>query len=218
MSRTIGTIYGTLLNYQGQFDLIKDEMTKPPYKEEPKAPILYIKPANTITRCGLSIPLPDGVVELEIGAALGIVIGKTATRVTPESAMDYIEGYIIVNDVTIPHESFFRPAIKQKAQDGFCPIGSVVRRDEIEDAGQLDIRVFINGELKQENNTRNLIRPIPLLLADVTEFMTLNKGDILLVGVPENAPLGKEGDHVRIEILGLGALENQIVAERRLVQ
>ncbi|MBS4178946.1 fumarylacetoacetate hydrolase family protein [Lederbergia citrea] len=212
-----GTIYGTLLNYRGQLEKIKAELNHPPYNEPPKAPILYLKPFNTVTACNWPIPLPTGVSELEVGAALGVVIGKKAIRVYPEEAMNYIEGYTIVNDVSIPHDSFFRPAIKQKARDGFCPVGPwIICRDAVSDPGQLDIRVYVNGKLKQENNTRHLIRSIPLLIAEVTEFMTLNRGDILLAGVPEKAPLVKEGDHIRIEISEVGALENTVVPEGEL--
>ncbi|HEY4552803.1 MAG TPA: fumarylacetoacetate hydrolase family protein [Bacillaceae bacterium] len=209
-----GTIYGVLLNYRGQLEGIREQLDKPPYKEAPTAPVLYIKPANTVSENGAPIPLPPGNAELEMGAALGVVIGKKAVRVKAEEAMDFIEGYTIANDVSIPHESFFRPAIKEKARDGFCPVGpALIGKDEIKHAGDLDIRVWINGELKQENNTRNLIRPIPQLIQDITEFMTLDKGDILLAGIPEGAPLARAGDFVRIEVSGIGFLENTVLSE-----
>src|SRR5690606_5661202 len=120
-------------------------------------------------------------------------------------AMDFIAGYTVVNDVSVPHESVYRPAIPHKSRDGFCPVGPwIVDRDEVELPDQLAIRVFINGELRQENTTANLIRPISKLLADVTEFMTLSAGDVLLVGIPEQAPRVQTGDFVKIEIEGVG--------------
>lgn len=211
-----GTIYGTLLNYKGNLEALGDAIYEKPYNEPPKAPVLYIKPTNTINTQGRWIPLPADVEQLEVGATLGVVIGKTATRVKEEDACDYIEGYMIVNDVSVPRESFYRPAVKHKSRDGFCPIGPwVVESDAIVDPDALGIRVYVNDELKQENTTVNLIRPIARLLADVTEFMTLHAGDVLLVGVPENAPLVKENDEVRIEIDGIGSLENKIVAEEK---
>jgi 5-oxopent-3-ene-1,2,5-tricarboxylate decarboxylase/2-hydroxyhepta-2,4-diene-1,7-dioate isomerase len=166
----------------------------------------------------MPIPLPADVTELEVGAALGIVIGRTATRVSEEEALEYVAGYTVVNDISVPHESVYRPAIRQKARDGFCPIGPwIMERDAVTDANALNIRVYINGQLRQENNTSNLIRPIARLISDITEFMTLNTGDTLLVGVPENAPLAKAGDHIRIEVEGIGSLENKIVHEHALV-
>lgn len=204
-----GTVYGTLLNYKGELEVLGSKLNKEPYKEPPKAPILYIKPVNTITGFKSSIPLPEDTSYLQIGASLAIVLGKNATRVKEEEALDYVLGYTIVNDVSIPHESFYRPAIKQKARDRFCPVGPwIIERDAISDPNQLTINVFVNDELKQQNTTANLIRPVSRLISEISEFMTLYEGDLLLVGVPENPPLVKEGDRVRIEIDGIGYLEN----------
>ncbi|WP_257347408.1 fumarylacetoacetate hydrolase family protein [Pseudalkalibacillus decolorationis] len=212
-----GTIYGALLNYKGVLDELGEAVNEAPYKAEPKAPVLYIKPANTIIGYGTPIPLPEDVQELEIGAALGVVIGNTATRVNEEQALDHVAGYTVVNDVSIPHDSVFRPAIRQKARDGFCPVGPwVIERDAVADPDAIGVRVFINDELRQENTTANLIRSVARLIAEVTDFMTLNAGDTLLVGVPESAPLAKAGDRVRIEIDGVGSLENKVVPEQEL--
>ncbi|MDQ0189133.1 fumarylacetoacetate hydrolase family protein [Alicyclobacillus cycloheptanicus] len=210
-----GTVYGTLLNYQGALAALGGAVHEPPYQEPPKAPILYIKPANTHIACGMPIPCPHGVDALEMGAALGIVMGRPATRVPPSEALSYVHGYTIVNDVSIPHASYYRPAIREKARDGFCPIGPwVVHREAVPNPDDVGIRVYVNRELRQENTTRNLIRAVPQLIADVTEFMTLSAGDVLLVGVPEGAPLAAVGDTVRIEIDHIGALQNAIVPEQ----
>ncbi|MET3695793.1 5-carboxy-2-oxohept-3-enedioate decarboxylase HpaG1 subunit [Bacillus oleivorans] len=212
-----GTVYGTLLNYQGNLEALSEALNQKPYYEPPKAPILYIKPKNTWIGSGADILLPSDINELEVGASLGIVIEKTATRIKKQAAFDYIAGYTIVNDISVPHFSFFRPAVKHKARDSFCPIGPwVVKKSAIENPDALTIRVFVNGEVMQENNTANLIRSVSKLLKDVTEFMTLYQGDVLLVGVPENAPLVRDQDLVRIEIEGIGALENRVISEERL--
>ncbi|MFC7394128.1 fumarylacetoacetate hydrolase family protein [Scopulibacillus cellulosilyticus] len=214
-----GTIYGTALNYKGALAALGESVNEKPYQAPPKAPIMYIKPVNTIISYGMPIPLPTDFSEVEIGPALGIVIGQTATRVSEEQAMSYVAGYTIVNDVSIPHESVYRPAVMQKARDGFCPVGPwVIEREAVTNPDELNIRVFINGELKQQNNTKNLIRSVRRLICDVTDFMTLNAGDVLLVGVPENAPLAKKGDVVRIEIDEVGILENHVVNENELVK
>lgn len=210
-----GTVYGAALNYKGAYDALEPAMNEDPYKAPPKAPILYIKPVNTFTSAGTSIPLPDDASELSMGAALGVVIGKTATKVDKEKVLDYVSGYTIVNDVSIPHESVYRPALKEKARDGFCPIGPwIVDRDSIEDPNALQVRVLINGVVKQENTTANLVRSVEQLLADVTDFMTLFEGDVLLVGIPENAPLAGNDDFVQIEIEGIGTLENKVTEEK----
>lgn len=213
-----GTLYGTLLNYRGAYEALESAMSEDPYQHPPKAPVLYIKPKNTFISHRQAIPLPEHIESLEMGAALGVVIGKTATKVAEAQALDYISGYTIVNDVSIPHESVHRPAVKEKARDGFCPIGPwIVSRDSIPNPNHLSVRVSINGIVKQENNTNNLLRGIERLISDVTEFMTLYKGDVLLVGVPENPPQARENDLVKIEIEGVGALENRVIKEKDVI-
>jgi len=209
-----GTVYGTLLNYKGELDELGAAMYEAPYNTPPKAPILYIKPINTIIGNQKPIPMPNDMKEIQIGAALGIVIGKNAFKVSEENALEYVSGYTIVNDVSIPHNSFYRPAIKQKARDGFCPIGPwIIERDAILNPDNLKISVYINNILKQENSTSNLIRPVSRLISEISSFMTLYEGDTLLVGVPENPPIAKNGDQIRIEIEGIGSLENKVELE-----
>ncbi|SFC71618.1 5-carboxy-2-oxohept-3-enedioate decarboxylase HpaG1 subunit [Bacillus sp. OV322] len=204
-----GTVYGTMFNYQE--DLNSINTFAPPYGTPPRAPVLYIKPANTLIACNSPIPFPDGEDGLSMGAALGIVIGKTAYKISRETAYEYISGYTIVNDVSIPHQSFYRPAIKEKIQDGFCPAGPwVIDREYIEDPDSLLISVYLNGELKQQNHTSELVRPISQLLADVTNFMTLYQGDVLLAGVPAYPPIAKRGDIVKITIEKIGFIENML--------
>jgi 5-oxopent-3-ene-1,2,5-tricarboxylate decarboxylase/2-hydroxyhepta-2,4-diene-1,7-dioate isomerase len=209
-----GTVYGTLLNYQGALAALGDTVHAVPYLAPPKAPILYLKPPNTWVGYGKPIPVPADVEAVEIGAALGIVIGRTATRVTAADALDHVRGYTIVNDVTLPHASVYRPPIRQRCRDGFCPIGPwVIDRDAVPQPDRLTIRVFIDGALRAENTTTHLVRPIAQLIADVTDFMTLSPGDVLHVGTPEQAPLARPGERVGIEIEGVGWLENPVVTE-----
>ncbi|WDL95718.1 fumarylacetoacetate hydrolase family protein [Alicyclobacillus sp. ALC3] len=211
---THGSVYGALLNDRAAFEALGGAVHEPPYNAPPQAPILYIKPQNTVAAYGMPIPIPNGVPQLQVGATLGVVIGKRATKVQASDAPQYIAGYTVVNDVSVPHESVYRPAISEKCRDGFCPIGPwVIQADEVRDADQLAIRVYVNGELRQEASTATLVRPVSHLLADVTEFMTLDAGDVLLVGVPHGAPLVGAGDRVKIEIDGVGHLENTVVQE-----
>src|SRR5699024_9434110 len=116
----IGTVYGTLLNDQGAYEALEPSMHHAPYKKPPHAPMLYIDPDNTLTCFGSPIPFTKQTATLDVGATLGIVSGKAATRDTKEEARDYVVGYPVVNDVTIPHQTVHRPAVKEKARDAFC--------------------------------------------------------------------------------------------------
>ena len=207
-----GTVYGTLLNFRGALAALGDTVNQPPLKAPPKAPILYIKPRNTFAGDGDAVMLPEGVDALEFGASLALVIGRTACRVDERDALEYVAGYAIANDVSVPHQPYYRPSLRFKCRDGFCPIGPVVPRSAITDPDALAITVEVDGEVVQRAHTSTLIRPVARLLADVTEFMTLARGDLLLIGVPEGAPLVRAGQHATIWIDGVGELRNHVVA------
>ena len=207
-----GTVYGTLLNHQTALQALGDAVNRPPYNGAPQAPVLYLKPRNTLASDGEPIAVPPGVAELEIGASLGLVIGRPSSHLSEGQAMDHLAGYVIVNDVTVPHSSYYRPSIPFKARDGFCPLGPrVVSRAAIANPDALTLRVYVDGELKQAATTSQLLRPVAKLLTDVTEFMTLSPGDILAVGVAYPAPRVRAGQRARVEIDGLGSLENPFV-------
>ena len=211
-----GTVYGTLLNHADALAALGGAVNEPPYKAPPKAPILYIKPRNTWIDAGDAIVVPTGVVELEIGATLGLVIGRAACRVTEADAMSFVAGYVIVNDVSVPHASYYRPSLRFKARDTFCPIGPFVARDAVaapDAPDALGITVTIDGETVQRASTAGLIRSAARLIADVSEFMTLVPGDVLSVGVAAGAPRARVGQRVSIAIDGLGRLDNPLVAE-----
>jgi 5-oxopent-3-ene-1,2,5-tricarboxylate decarboxylase/2-hydroxyhepta-2,4-diene-1,7-dioate isomerase len=126
--------------------------------------------------------------------------------------LDYVAGYLIVADVSIPHASFHRPAIRYKARDGYCPLGpAVTARAAIASPDALTIRVYIDDALVQSSSTADLIRPAARLLADVTEFMTLAPGDVLALGAAAPAPRVRPGQSLRMEIDGLGSLCNSFL-------
>jgi 5-oxopent-3-ene-1,2,5-tricarboxylate decarboxylase / 2-hydroxyhepta-2,4-diene-1,7-dioate isomerase len=208
-----GTVYGTLLNHRSALDAVAGEAGKPPYNALPRAPVLYLKPRNTLAAGGAPVEIPAGVAELEAAACLGIVIGRTACRLAEATALDHVAGYLIVNDVSVPHSNYFRPAVRHNARDGFCPLGPrVTPRASVVDPDALVIRTYVDGALAQTARMAELVRRVARLLADVTEFMTLSPGDVLAAGAAAPAPRVRAGESVRIEIDGLGALVNPFVA------
>lgn len=212
------TVVGALLEFQGAWHALEPVMAQPPHHRPPVHPVLYIKPANTWAHHGDPVLLPPDVAEVEIGATLGISFARAASRVSAAQALGFVSGYCIVNDVTVPHQSLLRPPMRQKCRDGFCPIGPWVSADELRDPGALEIRSYINGELRQRSHTALLRRSVAQLIADVSEFMTLAPGDLLFIGVAEQPARARAGDTMAVEIDGIGRLENPLQAESLTLQ
>ena len=202
-----GTVYGVVLNDRVSLARLGAALDQPPYKGAPHAPAMYLKPANTLVGEGAVVRLPAGESAVEIGATVGIVIGAPAARLKADSALGAVAGYLLVADLSLPHASYYRPAIREKCFDGACPMAAtVVPADEAGELAALVLTTFIDGKPVGERPLAGLVRDVPQLLADVTEFMTLSVGDVLLVGVEYLAPRASAGSRVRIEAGVLGAL------------
>ena len=208
------TVVGAMFEFQSAWDAAADAMSREPHHRPPVHPVLYIKPANTWCHSGHAIELPADVDEVEVGATLGVAFARTAARVTEAQALGFVAGYCVVNDVTVPHTSLLRPPMKHKCRDGFCPIGPGVEATQIADPGRLEIRAYVNDELRGAASTATLRRSVARLIADVSEFMSLAPGDLLLIGVPHGMPRARAGDRVAVQIDGLPRLENTLVHAR----
>jgi len=171
--------------------------------------VLFIKTPNTLNRDGGHLAQPRGE-RLQPGPTLAVVIGRDASRVKAADALAHIAGYMIGNEFSLPEDSYYRPAVKAKCRDGFCALGAPVA---VADVQQLGIRLLVNGQVRQSGNTADWVRPLPQLIEQITEFMTLHKGDVLLTGSPPGRVDVVPGDTVVVEIDGLGQLTNFIVAE-----
>ncbi len=203
-----GTIIGLALNYRDHAEELGLEL--------PKTPVLFIKAHNTLIGHRQPVVAPPGVEYMHYEAELGVVIGREGRRIARDEAMSYVGGYTIVDDVTVRDyvTNMYRPPVKAKGFDTFGPIGPWVVEGEIDDPHNLDVKTYINGELRQHGNTRDLIFDIPAIITYLSEFMTLRPGDVILTGTPKGISHIYPGDTVRIEIEGVGALENPIIAEK----
>ena len=150
---------------------------------------------------------------------MAVIIGKAGRGIKARDAFDYVWGYTIINDVTARDlQARYSQWLIGKSQDTFCPMGPVaVTRDEI-DIGNTPITCHVNGELRQSSNTGLLIFDIPSIIETLSAGITLQPGDVIATGTPAGVGIGfdppkylKDGDVVRIEIGGIGILENQIV-------
>lgn len=210
---SIGTVYGVALNYKGLLNSRVGEFNEAPYKTPPIKPVLFIKTPNTYNYHLGNIIFPQNIERIQAGPTLAFVIAKDASRVNKQQAMDYVAGLTVVNEVSLPEDSYYRPAVKAKCRDSFCPMGPWLVATDAVNANNLAISVSINGEVRQQNSTANLVRNIPQLIEELSEFMTLKAGDIILTGTPEDRVDINVGDTVDVTIEGIGTLSNTVIAE-----
>jgi 5-oxopent-3-ene-1,2,5-tricarboxylate decarboxylase/2-hydroxyhepta-2,4-diene-1,7-dioate isomerase len=204
----VGSVFGVALNVRSQIEAMTEAFAAAPYKAPPRAPVLYIKPPNTYAAHGAEVLVPPGLSQLEVNATLAVVIDRDTCRVDRAQAMDHVLGYTVAIDVCEPHASLYRPAIRQRCRDGFLPIGpGVIQASAVPDPDDLDITVHINGQERSRFSTAELVRPVAQLIADVSAFMTLSAGDVLLVGLNPDGALAGPGDRVTARIDGVGRLD-----------
>lgn len=190
----------------------------------PDYPILFNKFNNAVAAHGETIELPQEAAQVDYEAELVIVIGKTAKRIAKEEAGDYIFGYCAGNDLSARDLQFrTNQWLLGKSLDGFSPIGPyLVTADEVGDPNQLSIRSYVNGELRQNSNTSDMIFDVHELVSYISRYMTMQPGDLILTGTPEGVILGypkekqvwlQDGDEVTVEIEKLGRLTNRMKRE-----
>ena len=211
--RLSGTVYATLLNHRRSLDALGDAVAAAPYKGAPKRVVLAVKPRYSLVAPGGAVEVDGDGDELEVGAALGLVIGTTACAVAEADALGHVAGFLVVCDCTLPRASHFRPQIRATARDASCVLGAaVVPRDAAGDPDALSIRVFVDGALAQSTSTAEQVRSAARLIAEVSDFMTLMPGDVLLTGSAPDGPRVRVGARVAIEIDGVGRLETHVAA------
>ena len=188
----------------------------------PDYPIVFSKYSNTVIGSGDAVVLPKVTDQVDYEAELGFVIGKRARYVPEADALDYVAGYLNVNDVSArDYQTRTSQWTMGKSFDTFAPMGpALVTADEVPDPHDLAIRLWIGDETLQESNTQQLIFDVPRLIADLSEVMTLEPGDIVSTGTPPGVGAARTpqrflraGDTVNIEIEKLGVLSNPVVAE-----
>jgi len=204
---TIGTVIGAALNDQDEFDRLVGAMHAAPYQAPPQRPVLYLKPANTHCAHNSAVEIDPDVSELAVTACLAVVIGAPVSRATPEQAAAAMLGYTLAADLSVPHASFYRPAIRQKCRDNFCPLGPwIVSTGTQGVPDDVDLVLTINGREAQHSRSGKLVRRAATLLAEISQFMTFAPGDVLLVGASQGLPRAGHGDRVEISSESVGTL------------
>lgn len=182
----------------------------------PEEPLVFLKSKNSLIGHDQKTYRPDNIDYMHYECELVVVIGKEAKNVSKEDAMDYVGGYTVGNDYAIRDylENYYRPNLRVKSRDTCTPIGPyIIDAKDIKDPHNLMLRTYINGELKQEGNTKDLVFNIPHLIAYLSDIMTLTPGDMIFTGTPEGLADVKPGDVVITEVEGVGVLKNTIISE-----
>lgn len=189
----------------------------------PAEPVLFMKAVTAISGPNDAVQIPPGSNKVDWEVELGVVIGKRATRVREADALAHVAGYVLANDVSERAWQMERGGTwdKGKSHDTFAPLGPwLVTTDEVPDPHQLGLWLEVNGQRMQNGNTRNFIFGVPQVISYISQFMTLEAGDVVLTGTPAGVGLGqkptpiflKPGDVMRLGADGLGEQRQLCVA------
>jgi 2-keto-4-pentenoate hydratase/2-oxohepta-3-ene-1,7-dioic acid hydratase in catechol pathway len=183
--------------------------------EVPEAPLLFFKPPSAVVGPGTPIELPSLSRQVEHEGELALVIGRRCRRVAETTAWDVVLGVTCANDVTARDiQRAEKLWTRGKGFDTFCPLGPwIVPMDDPASAADLELRCSVNGELRQHGRTGEMVFPPAHLISYVSRVMTLEPGDVILTGTPAGVGPLAAGDTVVVEITGVGALSNPVVAE-----
>ncbi|NMT64607.1 fumarylacetoacetate hydrolase family protein [Marinobacter orientalis] len=204
------------LNDKSQLTALEGTFNQPPYNKPPTQPVLYYKPRNTWNVDGAEVEWAkdfDGsdAPAMAVGASLGVVIGQEACRVSQAEALNYVGGYTIVSDFSLPEESYFRPDIKGKCLDTSAPVGpEIVPADTIDNPDALTVTIRVNGEQKSAFALADMERSVAELISTISWIMTLQPGEIIAVGFAGDRVPVARGDRVEASIEGVGTLTNTL--------
>jgi 2-keto-4-pentenoate hydratase/2-oxohepta-3-ene-1,7-dioic acid hydratase in catechol pathway len=174
--------------------------------EVPAEPLLFFKPPSSLLVPGGTVVLPPESERVEHEGELAVVIGKRGRRIARQAAFDHVFGYAVACDVTARDlQRKDGQWTRAKGFDTFCPLGAELVTGI--DPSALSVRVHVNGELRQDGNTKDMAFDVPTLVAYISNVMTLEPGDLILTGTPEGVGSIQDGDTVRVDIGGVGVLE-----------
>lgn len=190
------------LNYAKHAGELKEKMVD--------NPIIFLKPSTSVIANQQEIRYPSMAGRVDYEAELAVVIGKVCKAVSIESALDYVFGYTVLNDVTARDlQSHDGQWTRAKSFDTFCPFGPVI--DTEFDPSNKRVRSVLNGEIKQDGNTDDMRHGVPELVSFISRCMTLLPGDVIATGTPEGIGPMQKGDTIQIMIDGLHMLENTLI-------
>jgi 2-keto-4-pentenoate hydratase/2-oxohepta-3-ene-1,7-dioic acid hydratase in catechol pathway len=178
--------------------------------EVPDRPLLFLKPPNTLSSHGDTVTLPAGKERIDHEAEIAVVIGEAARNVDADEAMEYVEGFTCLNDLSNRDDQREEQNwIRGKAFDNAAPIGPVIAPPE-DVPGDADIELRVNGEVEQSSSREQFIFSVPELIEEITTYLTLEPGDVISTGTPSGVGPLSDGDTVEVEVEGVGTLEHHV--------
>lgn len=206
-----GKLVCVALNDQSQLDALENTFNEVPYKNTPQEPVLYFKPRNTWNRDKATLTPPTAEDSFVAGASLAVIIAKECCRVSANDVLDYVAGYSIMHDISLPETTYYRPDIKGKCIDGTAPLSeTMIEANTISDLSSLNVVTSVNGEEKASLSLSNLHRSVPTLIEAISRIMTLDAGDVIAVGFIGNRVPLSAGDEVVSKIDGVGVISTLI--------
>jgi len=181
--------------------------------ELPERPLLFLKPPSAVIANGEAIVLPTASEQVDHEGEIGVVIGRRARQVPEADAMSVVTGYVALNDVTARDlQRLDVQFTRAKGFDTFCPIGSLVPLAHVAAWCELEVICRVNGSVRQHGRARDMVFGIPALISYISAIMTLEAGDVIATGTPEGVVPLRPGDVVEVELAGLGAVTNPVIA------
>lgn len=202
------TIFVLGLNYQDHASEIA--------VKRPSEPLVFLKGPNALIGHDAQTKRPTGIENMHYECELAVIIARGGRDIKKEEAYTYVKGYSVANDYTVRDylENYYRPNLRVKNRDTLTPIGPwLVPSQWVENPMDLTLKTYVNGKLKQNGTTNDMIFDIPSLISYLSSFMTLNENDVILTGTPKGTVPVYDGDEIVTEIEGIGALKNTIVGE-----
>jgi 2-keto-4-pentenoate hydratase/2-oxohepta-3-ene-1,7-dioic acid hydratase in catechol pathway len=186
----------------------------------PERPLLFAKWPNTLISSGDPIRIPPISANVDYEAELGVVIGRRARRVSTDDALEFVQGYVVANDVSGRDLQFADGQwVRGKSLDTFLPVGDLVPPSAVPDVQALRVRAVLNGEVMQDSTTANMIFGVAEIVSFVSQGITLEPGDLIITGTPAGVGAFRDppvwmapGDEITIEIDGVGSITNPVVA------
>ncbi|MEN6519829.1 MAG: fumarylacetoacetate hydrolase family protein [Armatimonadota bacterium] len=187
--------------------------------EIPSEPIIFMKASSSVIGPDEPVIYKRFLTRVDPEVELAVIIGRRGSNISITDALGFIAGYTIINDVTARDMqsddiSAAKPWFRSKSIDTFCPMGPyVLLPDAVKEPLELDLEMRVNGEIRQEDNTRNLIFNVPYMISWISKYMTLRPGDVISMGTPEGMTPVMPGEVMEAHIEGIGTLRNPVIAE-----